>query len=125
MRVAGLGFRSTATIASLQNALALANQNGAPIDALATETGKSQTQVFRNFAVILKMPIIAIPKDQLEKYTTPTQSARILEKFATGSLCEAAALAAAGPHATLVAARVVSRDKTATAAIADTKGTHP
>jgi cobalt-precorrin 5A hydrolase len=53
---------------------------------------------------------------------TPTQSQLVSEKFGTGSIAEAAALAAAGPRARLIATRVVSRDRTATAAIAEGDG---
>ncbi len=48
-----------------------------------------------------------------------TRSERVAERFGTGSVAEAAALAAAGPGARLVAPRVVSTDGMATAAIAE------
>ena len=47
-----------------------------------------------------------------------TQSAKVAERFGTGSVAEAAALAAAGPGAQLLGPRVVSGDGLATAAIA-------
>ena len=53
---------------------------------------------------------------------TPTQSQLITEKFGTGSVAEAAALAAAGPRARLITTRTVSQDRTATAAIAEGDG---
>lgn len=53
---------------------------------------------------------------------TPTQSELVAEKFGTGSVAEAAALVAAGPRARLIATRAVSRDRTATAAIAEGDG---
>ena len=65
------------------------------------------------------VPIRAVPADVLSGVDTPTQSERIAEKFGTGSVAEATALAAAGPRARLIATRVVSRDRTATAAIAE------
>lgn len=122
MRVAGIGFRSNATCASLHSALARAVGEGAPVQAIATETGKSETRVFRDFAAALSLPVYAIARHTLAQMITPTHSARVSAQFGTGSLAEAAALAAAGPDATLVAARVVSGDNMATAAIADTRG---
>jgi cobalt-precorrin 5A hydrolase len=50
-----------------------------------------------------------------------TQSARVRERFGTGSVAEASALAAAGPGARLLGPRVISGDGLATAAIAERK----
>ena len=121
MRVMGLGFRAAADLASLQDAMRLAleaNGNQKP-DALVTESAKSREKVFREFAQLLDLPGLGITKTDLEQMITPTQSQRIQDKFGTGSLAEAVALAAAGPNARLVAARVVSGDGMATAAIAE------
>ncbi len=68
------------------------------------------------------MPIKAVPADVLAGIETPTQSKLVAEKFGTGSVAEAAALAAAGPGARLIATRAVSQDRTATAAIAEGDG---
>jgi len=46
----------------------------------------------------------------------------IAAKFGVGSVAEAVALVAAGRNARLVATRVVSQDRTATAAIAEGEG---
>jgi cobalt-precorrin 5A hydrolase len=62
--------------------------------------------------------IMAVAAEDLRAQETPTKSDRIERQFGTGSLAEAAALAAAGPGATLLAVRVVSGDGMATAAIA-------
>jgi cobalt-precorrin 5A hydrolase len=120
MRVIGLGFRASADLASLQDALrlALAESDG-KIDAIVTESAKSREAVFREFAELLGLPGLGVTQTDLKQMITPTQSQRIQDKFGTGSLAEAAALAAAGPDAQLVAARVVSGDGKATAAIAE------
>ncbi len=122
MRVVGFGFRSGATLASLQNALerALSVGGAAPLDALATESAKSRAPVFRELAQLMALPGLGISTTDMGQMMTPTQSQRIIDRFGTGSLCEAAALVAAGPKAQLVAVRVVSGDGMATAAIADT-----
>ena len=123
MRVAGIGFRSAATTASLCDALHRAIGEGLPVHALATESAKCHAPVFRDFAAALSIPAIGVPTSDLVQMITPTQSQRIQDRFGTGSLAEAAALVAAGPEAWLVAARVVSGDGMATAAIADSERT--
>ncbi|MFC6588054.1 cobalamin biosynthesis protein [Sulfitobacter pacificus] len=120
MRVMGLGFRAAADLASLQDAmrLALEGAGGTKIDALVTEAAKSREIVFQELAGLMGIPGLGITQTDLQQMITPTQSQRIQDRFGTGSLAEAAALAAAGPNARLVAPRVVSGDGKATAAIA-------
>ena len=124
VRVAGIGFRGAAEVGALTEALALALQaaGGGRIEAVVTEAAKARSPVFRAFAAQLGVPGLGVTLDDLGQMITPTQSERILDRFGTGSLAEAAALVAAGPDARLVAARVVSGDGMATAAIADTEG---
>ena len=124
MRVAGIGFRGAAELASLQDALsvALLTLDDHRLDAVVTEAAKARAPVFREFAAKLGIPGLGVSVDDLGQMITPTQSQRILDRFGTGSLAEAAALAAAGPGAELLATRVVSNDGMATAAIADTEG---
>ncbi|WP_448033151.1 cobalamin biosynthesis protein [Bradyrhizobium liaoningense] len=121
MKVAGLGFRSDVTLASLREALAIA---GGPegLAAFATVSDKADAEALKQLALECGIPIKAVPADRLAGIDTPTQSKLVVEKFGTGSLAEAAALAAAGPRARLIATRVVSRDRTATAAIAEGDG---
>lgn len=123
MRVAGIGFRSGAAMASLQDALvrALAAAGDEPVAAVVTESAKSRAPVFRELAQAMSIPGLGVSTEDMAQMMTPTQSRRILDQFGTGSLCEAAALVAAGPEAELVAIRVVSGDGMATAAIADVK----
>lgn len=116
MRVAGLGFRSVATVASLRDALARA---GGQVDLLATEAGKATGTVVGELTASLGLRICAVDQSLLAKQVTLSHSTRVAEKFGTGSVAEAAALAAAGPGARLVGPRVVSGDGLATAAIAE------
>jgi cobalt-precorrin 5A hydrolase len=113
MRVAGLGFRSAATVDDLHDALQLA---GGPVDMLSTDATKSDTPAIGALAHRLNLPIRAVC---VAGQPTPTASPRVQALFATGSVAEAAALLAAGPGARLVAARVTTPNGMATAAIAE------
>lgn len=121
MKVAGLGFKKDVTLASLREALAAA---GGPdgLAAVATVSDKADTEALRLLARECAVPIKAVPPETLARIATATQSKLVMEKFGTGSLAEAAALAAAGPRARLIATRAVSQDRTATAAIAEGDG---
>ncbi|WP_167406636.1 cobalamin biosynthesis protein [Bradyrhizobium forestalis] len=121
MKVAGLGFRSDVTLASLREALASA---GGPegLTAFATVSDKADAEALKQLARECGVPIKAVPVEALAGIDTPTQSRLIAERFGTGSVAEAAALAAAGRRARLIATRVVSQDRTATAAIAEGDG---
>ncbi|WP_407184118.1 cobalamin biosynthesis protein [Bradyrhizobium centrosematis] len=121
MKVAGLGFRRDATLASLREALEAAG-GAAGLAAVATVKDKADAEVLKQLARECSLPIRAVPADVLAKVDTPTRSKLVAEKFGTGSVAEAAALAAAGPRARLIATRVVSQDRTATAAIAEGDG---
>lgn len=116
MRVAGFGFRSAATVASLRDAL---DRAGGRVDRLATAADKAATPVFRAFAGEMRLPVLAVAPEGLADRPTITQSARVAARFGAGSLAEAAALAAAGPGARLLGPRVISGDGLATAAIAE------
>lgn len=121
MRVVGIGFRVAADLTSLQDAFqqVLDIAGGGSIDAVVTEAAKAREKVFRDLALALGVPGLGVAMQDLGQMITPTQSARIKDRFGTGSLAEAAALAAAGPEARLVAERVVSGDGMATAALAE------
>jgi cobalt-precorrin 5A hydrolase len=121
MKVAGFGFRRDVTLASLRDALLAA---GGPegLAALATISDKADTEQLKQLARECGVSIKAVPAEMLAGIATPTQSNLVMEKFSTGSVAEAAALAAAGPRARLIATRVVSQDRTATAAIAEGDG---
>jgi cobalt-precorrin 5A hydrolase len=121
MKVAGLGFKRDVTLASLREALLAA---GGPegLAAVATVSDKADEEVLKQLARECGLPIKAVAAEMLVGIDTPTQSKLVVEKFGTGSGAEAAALAAAGPRARLIATRVVSQDRTATAAIAEGDG---
>ncbi len=116
MRVAGFGFRSAATAASLRDAL---DRAGGGADGLATSADKAATPVFRGFAGEMRLPVLAVAPESLADQPTITHSARVAARFGTGSLAEAAALIAAGPGARLLGPRAISGDGLATAAIAE------
>ncbi len=121
MRVAGLGFRRSVNVASLREALDAAG--GAPgLAALATVSDKAESVALLSLATELGLPIKSVPADVLAGVETMTRSDIVAAKFGAGSLAEAAALVAAGRNARLVVSRVVSRDRTATAAIAEGEG---
>ena len=121
MKVAGFGFRKDVALASLRDALLAA---GGPegLTAVATVSDKADAEALTQLARECGVPIRAIPADVLASVATLTQSERVAETFGTGSVAEAAALAAAGPRARLVVTRVVSQDRAATAAIAEGDG---
>lgn len=116
MRVAGLGFRGAATFESLNDALQRAGGN---VEALATAEVKAGQPAVRILAKALGLPLLAISRVRLGAEETLSHSPLVEARFGTGSVAEAAALAAAGPGARLVGPRVVSGDGLATAAIAE------
>ncbi len=117
MIVAGFGFRGEATVASLQDAHRLACGDITPM-MLATAADKAHTTAFQTFALDTELPVRAVPPDMMEKQVTQSQSAASQSARQTGSVAEAAALAAAGPGARLLGPRVVSGDRMATCALA-------
>jgi cobalt-precorrin 5A hydrolase len=121
MRVAGLGFRQGVEVASLREALDAAGGAGGLV-ALATISGKAESEALVSLAAELGLPIRTVAADRLAGVETATRSDVIAAKFGVGSLAEAVALVAAGHNARLIMPRVVSRDRTATAAIAEGEG---
>ncbi len=115
MIVAGFGFRAAATADSLADALARAG--GAPT-LLSTPEDKAHTPAFRAFAERRGLPVLGIDPAALAAQTTLTQSQASRAARGTGSVAEAAALAAAGSGARLLGPRAVSGDGMATCALA-------
>ena len=122
MIVAGLGFNSKATPDSLADALD-ATGYATSVSVLATPEDKIKAPVILDFAKSRGLLVLPIQPHQLEAAQTHTQSvvSRMMRRI--GSVAEAAALAAAGPNAALLATRKISDDRTATCAIA--KGATP
>ncbi|MEM9147329.1 MAG: cobalamin biosynthesis protein [Pseudomonadota bacterium] len=117
MIVAGFGFRSAASADSLREAFARAIGAGTA-DALATAADKARGDVFQALASALDLPVFGIDPETLSRMETHTKSEASWAAQRSSSLAEAAALAAAGPNARLLTARVVSSDRMATCAIA-------
>jgi cobalt-precorrin 5A hydrolase len=118
VRVAGFGFREAATVASLRDALAAAGGADGVV-ALATADTIIAMPSLQAFAEQLALPIKGVSAAALAAADTLTTSKRVASLFGTGSVAEAAALAAAGPGASLIGPRKVSSDGLATAAIAE------
>ncbi len=116
MIVAGFGFRSETSLAALQDALARAG-GAEGVTHLASLEAKAPG--LAGLAAALGLPVIAVAADALAGQTVVTRSDRVAALHGTGSVAEAAALAAAGPGARLRGPRVVSADGTATAAVAE------
>jgi cobalt-precorrin 5A hydrolase len=121
MRVAGLGFRQGVEVAALREALDAAGGHQG-LAALATISDKATTDALVSLASELGLPIRTVPADSVGGVETVTRSERIEAGFGVGSVAEAVALVAAGRNARLVRSRVVSQDRTATAAIAEGDG---
>ena len=123
MIVAGIGLRAATTEATLAALLRRAEaQTGHPVHALATATEKATHPALTALAQSRALPLHAVA---INGIATRTQSPRITARFGTGSLAEAAALAAAGPGATLPLARITAPDGLATIAIATSQGNTP
>jgi len=108
--VAGFGFSTQATLASLRSALAA---TGGRAEALATLADKAPA--LAPLGAELGLPVIAVIGPLPE---TLTQSDHSRAARGTGSVAEACALDAAGPGAYLLGPRVVSDDRLATCALA-------
>ena len=117
MIVAGFGFRRGAGAASLQNALDAAQQGLPAVTHLATAQDKAAA--LAPLAQRLGLPVVALQGGALILAPTTTLSLASLRARGTGSLAEAAALAAAGPGARLLRIRQISSDRMATCAIAE------
>jgi cobalt-precorrin 5A hydrolase len=120
--VAGFGFRSAVREASLADVLARCPR-GTEATLLATAEDKARTPAFARFAAAKGLPVRAIDAGLLTGQVTRTRSAASRAARGTGSVAEAAALAAAGPGARLLGPRVVSGDGMATCALAEGDGT--
>ncbi len=110
MIVAGIGCR-----AGTRHRVLAALLNDRSVDAFATLSIRAPEVAA--LAVALGKPLIL--HDSLTGIATPTQSPRVLVLHGTGSVAEAAALAALAPGARLILTRIQSEDGNATLAIAE------
>ncbi|MDR0225445.1 MAG: cobalamin biosynthesis protein [Burkholderiaceae bacterium] len=125
--VLGLGMHTDARPDALQalwqQALdRLEQEHGAPqaVCAVAVmDTKAGHPALAPWLAQALSSPVLVrVPPEQLPGQPVVTQSPRMLARYGTGSVAEAAALAAAGPGAALRLARMVAGDGSATLALA-------
>ena len=121
MRVAGLGFRQGVKVSALREVLDAAGGHH-NLAALATIGDKAAAGALVSLADELSLPIRTVSAADLTGVETSTRSECIVANFGVGSVAEAVALVAAGRNARLVRSRVVSQDRTATAAIAEGDG---
>lgn len=118
MIVAGFGFRAAAQTASLRDAYDAARADRVA-GCFSTLTNKAGHAGFQELAEMLGSEMCAVSLGDMQDVITPTQSAASQRAYGVGSVAEAAALAAAGPNAKLLAPRVVSADGLATCALAE------
>ena len=124
--VVGVGLRAQATPATLQ-ALWLQAQALLPgqapgqadcFCAVAVLQGKVRHPALADWLGLAPAPVLAVPVEQMRHQPVATQSPRLQARYGTGSVAEAAALAAAGPQAQLLVPRLVAEDGSATLAVA-------
>ncbi len=128
MMVAGFGFRSNATLASLLDALMQTVAAMPPavrvrsIVLLATAHDKADAACLRELAEEMGLPVVAVAAVLLNATPTLTESFKVRALRGSGSTAEASALAAAQMQgwqgATLLHPRAVSTDRLATCAFA-------
>ena len=120
MIVAGFGCRASASPGALRAALDAALEAARnPLPMLAGLAAPvDRLSKLESLAFSLDLPLHAVDKAALREPTTITRSPRSLAARGCGSVAEAAALAAAGKGARLLAARRISPDRGATCAMA-------
>ncbi len=121
--VIGLGFRDQAAVESLLEVLGDVAARAAMPEAatvLAVVEDKSAHPSLLAVARAMGLPIetVTIGALRAADARVTTRSERVFKQRGVGSVCEAAALAAAGANARLAVARQVSADRNATAAAA-------
>lgn len=125
MIVAGFGCRAAASPAALQAAFLAAwaaldsdRSPASPTAPTALAGPRYRAPQLAALAAELGLPLIIVAEAALGRQITFTHSSRSVAARGCGSVCEAAALAAAGPGARLLVTRRISPDRTATCAIA-------
>lgn len=121
MRAAGFGFRKGAPLTSLEAVLAAVEAQGGRAAALASLPEKAADAALRALAAARGLPLLPV---RVAGIATPSHSPRVAALHGTGSVAEAAALAAAGPGARITVARITAPDGMATCAMAETEETH-
>ena len=128
--VVGLGFREQATAQSIGEVLAgiaarISISSVARV--VAVPEDKAAHPGLLAAAQASHFSIATVGPDAMREAAAriTTHSERVKDLRGVGSVCEAAALAIAGPHARLVITRIVSTDRRATAAAAMTEDSTP
>jgi cobalt-precorrin 5A hydrolase len=112
MIVAGIGCRTGAAAAEIEAAVTAALLRAGllanALSLVATSAAKAGEPGIAAAASALGVPLVLVPQGELEAagHRTTTTSARVIGGTGVPSLAEAAALAAGGPAARLIAARV-------------------
>ena len=118
LRIAGFGFRRSATLASLTEALARLEAYHGPADRLAA--AESMLASVQALGEARGLATLGVPDESLPSAETLTRSSHSRRARGTGSVAEAVARLAAGPSAELLGPRLISKDRQATAAMAST-----
>jgi cobalt-precorrin 5A hydrolase len=126
--VIGVGFRDDASAQSIGEVLASVTAHPSMRGAatvLAVPQDKAAHPALRAAAQAMELRIEAIAAGAMRAADARvlTRSDQVRRHRGVGSVCEAAALAAAGAGARLIVARIVSADRHATAAAAITEDT--
>jgi cobalt-precorrin 5A hydrolase len=114
MIIGGIGCRRGAPAADVTAAIemAFARTSAAKdrLRAIATAVSKKDEIGIATAAAILGVPLVLLSQRDLQAASerTLTRSARVMELFRVSSIAEAAALAAGGPTARLLGARVTA-----------------
>jgi cobalt-precorrin 5A hydrolase len=120
--VIGLGFRDEADAQSIGEVLTAAAHAAMPgrANAIAVPEDKVAHPGLRAAAHAAQLPIETVADNAMRAADARvvTRSEQVKKHRGVGSVCEAAALAAAGAGARLIVTRIVSADRHATAAAA-------
>lgn len=123
--VLGVGLRTCAPATALQALWQQAQQRlgfggAAPLCTVAVLQGKEQHPALHAWlaTALPGLCVQAVPLALLAAQPVHTQSARLQERYDTGCVAEAVALAAAGSGAQLLLPRLVAPDGSATLAVA-------
>lgn len=107
--VAGVGSSSDATAADVVSALSCvleaAGLSAAALGALATVDRRAEHPAFRSAAAALGVPVVTYPPAVLDAVIVPSPSDTVRRAVGTGSVAEAAALAASRPGGILVSSK--------------------
>jgi cobalt-precorrin 5A hydrolase len=112
MLVAGIGCRKGASgdqiAAAIASALATTDRRREALDVIAAPAAKIGEPGIAAAACALGVPLVLVPQNDLEAAgaRAQTHSERVVALMGVPSVAETAALAAAGPSARLLAARI-------------------